>query len=108
MVIKFFSWKGLNATEISNELDSVYKDDTPSYPTITKWIAEFKDREHAFEDSPRTDCPSTIITDHNIEDVEWIIMRDRQISVHRLPYKLPTTVYEIMSNDLDMKKVSTR
>ena len=41
-------------------------------------------------------------------------MHDRQISVRRLAYELPipttttTTVYEIMSNHLGMKKVSTR
>ena len=38
-------------------------------------------------------------------------MRHRQISVHRVAYELgipTTTVYEIMSNHLGMKKVSTR
>ena len=38
-------------------------------------------------------------------------MRDRQISVRRVAFKLAiliTTVYEIMSNHLAMKKVSTR
>ena len=55
--------------------------------------------------------PSTITTDENIEAVERIIMRDQQISVHRIAYELPiltTTVYEIMSNHLGMKKLSTR
>ena len=38
-------------------------------------------------------------------------MRDRQISVHRIAYEFPiltTTIYEMMSNHLSMKKVSTR
>ena len=38
-------------------------------------------------------------------------MRDRQISASHIAYELPipiTTVDEIISNDLDMKKVSTR
>ena len=56
--------------------------------------------------------PSTITTDENIEAVERIVMRDRQISLHHLACELaiPTTitVYEIMSNHLGMKKVSTR
>ena len=37
-------------------------------------------------------------------------MRARQVSVRHLAYELTiptTTVYEIMSNDLDMNKVST-
>ena len=96
---------------ISKELNSVYKNDAPSYCTVAKWVAEFKEPEHAFEDSPRTGSPSAITTHQNIKAVERIVMRDRQISVRLLAYKLPiptTTVYETMSNHLSMKKVSTR
>ena len=76
-VIKFFTWKGLNTTQISKELDNVYKDSAPSYRTVAKWVAEFKDPERAFEDAPRMDHPSTITANENIETVERIIMRDR-------------------------------
>ena len=111
-VIKFFTQKGLNATKISNQLDSAYKDDAASYCTVAKWLAEFKESEHDFEDSPRTDCLYTITTDQNFQTIEWIVMDDRQLSVCRLVYELAipttTTVYEIMSNHLDTKKVSTR
>ena len=109
-VIKFFIWKGLNATEISKELDSVYKNDAPSYRTVAKWVAEFKDSKRGFEDSPQTGHPSTITIHQNIEAVQRIVMRDRQISVGPLAYELAiptTTVYEIMSNHLSMKKIST-
>ena len=54
----------------------------------------------------------TITTNQNIQAVEQIVMRDWQISLRRVAYKLSipttTTVYEIMSNHLGMKKVSTR
>ena len=49
-VIKFFTRKGLNAIEISMELDNVYKDSAPSYRTVANSLAEFKDPERAFED----------------------------------------------------------
>ena len=52
-----------------------------------------------------------ITTDQNIEAIGRIVIRDRQISVRRLAYELPiltTTIYEIMSNHLGMKNVSTR
>ena len=74
-------------------------------------MAEFKDSKRGFEDSPRLDRSSTVTTDENIEAVERIVMHDRQISIRPLAYKLPiptTTVYEITSNHLGMKKVSTR
>ena len=51
-VIKFSMWKGLNTTKISKELDNVYKDSAPSYRTVAKWVAEFKDLERGFEDAP--------------------------------------------------------
>ena len=50
-VTKFFTRKGLNATEIRKELDSVYNDDAPSYRTFPKWVAECKEPGRAFEDS---------------------------------------------------------
>ena len=110
-VIKFFTRKELNAIEISKELDNVYKDSAPSYCTVTKWVAEFKHPERGFEDAPRIGRPSTMTTDENIEAVERIVMRDRQISIRRLAEELPipkATIHEIMNNHLGMKKVCTR
>ena len=110
-VIKFFTRKGLNATEINKELDDAYKDSAPSYSTIRKWVAEFKDPERGFEDAPRSGRPSTMITDENIKAVERIVMRDRQVSVRRVADDLgisKTRVHEIMSHCLGMSKVCTR
>ena len=77
VVMKFVARKGFNATEISKELDSVYKDDVLSYHIVAKCIAEVKKPERSFKDSFRTGHPSTIITDKNIQAVERIVMRDR-------------------------------
>ena len=74
-------------------------------------MAEFKDPERAFEDAPRMGRPSTITVDENIEAVERIAMRDRQISVRRLAEELAipkTIIHEVMHNQLGMKKVFTR
>jgi transposase len=100
-VIKFFTRKGLNATEISKALNNVYKDSPPSYRTIAKWVPEFKDLECGFEDAPRIGRPSTTITDENIEAVERIVMHDRQISVHRVTDDLAipkNSVHEIVDD----------
>ena len=59
-VSKFFTRKGLNAMEISKELDNVYKDSAPLYRTVTKWVAAFKNPNRGFEDAPRMSRPSTI------------------------------------------------
>ena len=109
-VIKFFTRKGLNAIEISNELDNVYKDSAPSYRTVAKWVAELKDPERRFEDAPRMGPPSTITVDENVEAVERIVMRDRQNSIRRVAYELAILkiiIHEIMDNHMGMKKVCT-
>ena len=57
------------------------------------------------------DHPSTITTNENIQAVERIVMRDRQISIRRLAKGLAipkTTIHEIMNNHMGMKKVCTR
>ena len=51
-VIKFFIRKGLNAIEITKQLAGVYGYSAPSYRTVAKWVAEFKDLTQAFEDAP--------------------------------------------------------
>ena len=107
VVIKFFTRKGLNTTEISKEMDNVYKDSAPSYRTVAKWVAEFKDPEHGFEDAPRMDHPSTITANENFEAVERIVVRDRQISIRHLAEEL-VIIHAIMNNHMGMKKVCTR
>ncbi len=66
IISKFFTQKGLNATEIHKELDNVYKDSAPSYRIVAKWLAEFKNPEGGFENVPRSDRPLTTVTDENI------------------------------------------
>ena len=83
----------------------------PSYHTVAKWVAEFKDPERAFEDAPRMDHPSTITANENIEAVERIVIRDRQLSIRRLAEELTipkTIIHEIMNNHMGMKKVCTQ
>ena len=106
-VITFFIRKGLNITEISKEQDNVDKNSHPSYRTVSEWVTEFKNPERAFEDAPRMGHSFTITTDENIEAVERIVMRDRQISIRRQAEEL-TIIHEIMNSRMGMKKVCTR
>jgi hypothetical protein len=110
-VIKFFSRKELNAAEITKELVDVYQDSALAYRTVAKWVNELKNPTRDFEDAPRTGRPPTTTTDENIEAVERIVMRDRQISVRRVVDELDipkTIVHEILSNRLGMRKVCER
>ena len=42
-VIKLFTRKGSSVTEIIKELTDVYDHSTPSYRTVAKYVAQFKD-----------------------------------------------------------------
>ena len=106
-VIKFFTRKRFNAFEISKDLNNVYKDSAPSYRTVAKWLTEFNDPGHGFEDAQRMGRPSTITADENIEAVERIVVRDRQISIRRLAEQL-LIIHEIINNHMGMKRVCTR
>ena len=106
-VIKFFIRKGLNTTKISKELENVYKDSASSYRTVANWLAEFNNPERAFEDAPRMGGPSTITTQENIEALQRIGMRHRQVSVCRLAEEL-IIIHEMKDNQLTMKRVCTR
>ena len=70
-------------------------------------MAEFKDPELGFEDTPRMDHPLTITANENIEAVERIVMGDRQISIRLLAEEL-AIIHEIMNNHMGTKKVCTR
>ena len=104
--IKFFTRKGLNAIEISKELQHVYKDFAPSYRTVAKRVAEFENPEHGFADASRMGRPSTITANENIEAIERIVMRNRQVSIRRLAEEL-LIIHKIMNNHMGMKKVCT-
>ena len=106
-VIKFFTRKGLNTTEITRELDNVYKGSASLYRTVANWVAEFKDSERAFEDATGMGRPSTITADENTEAVERIVMRYRQISIRRLAEEW-AIIHQIMNNHMGTKKVCTR
>ena len=92
-------------------MDNVYRDSAPSYGTVAKWVAEFKDPERGFEDAPRSGRPSTTFTDENIRAIERIVMYDRQISVRRVANELgisKSMVHDIINSQLGMRKVYTR
>jgi histone-lysine N-methyltransferase SETMAR len=110
-VIKFLTKKGRATADIQTELQEVYGDNAPSYSTIKKWASEFKQGRESLEDDPRSGRPSTSTTDGNVDFIEELVMRERQISVRRVANELgisKTVVADILKNRLGMTKVCTR
>ena len=83
-VIKYLSLKGLSAVEISTELNSVLRDNTPSDATIYRWIAEFQRGRKSTEDEQRSGRPvdmSCACTHENVQRVNDMITTDRRLTV---------------------------
>ena len=58
-VIKFFVLEGLSATEIHTKMVKVLKESAPSFPTVHRWVLEFKRGRTSVEDEPRSACNNT-------------------------------------------------
>ena len=58
---------GIKPIEIFNNLKAVYNDQAPSYSTVARWVAVFKDGKESIKDDPRSGRPITGITQDNIE-----------------------------------------
>ena len=57
-VIKFLLKEGIAAKEISDRFRSVYGESALSYPTVRRWVAEFKGGRSDIIDKPRSGWPS--------------------------------------------------
>lgn len=80
-VIKYLTFKGLSAVEISTELNSVLGDNAPSDATIYRWIAEFQRGRKSTEDEHRSGRPVDMCTDENVQRVNDMITTDRRLTV---------------------------
>ena len=110
-VINFFIQKGLGTTEIAKALTDVSGHSALSYRTVMKLVAEFNNPTRTFEDPLRSVRPTTTLINLSIRAVEEIATYDQQISVRHVADKLDiskTSVDEIISDYLGMKKICTR
>ena len=78
-----------NWIQVRNKTDrdlqkAVYNDQAPSYSTVARWVAVFKDGKESIKDDPRSGRPITGITQDNIEAVREIIMEHPQSSYNEI------------------------
>ena len=72
---------GFNATQIHEELNTVYGQSGPSYRTVAHWVHRFLDGRESLADNPRSGRSVTVVIRQNIAFVKDLVDIDPHISL---------------------------
>lgn len=109
--IKFCVKLGENGTETFSKLKRAYGDDALSRAQVFRWFKAFSDGRESVADDPRSGRPLTSKSDDNVERIRDLVRYDRRLTVRMIAEQLNlnhTTVHQILTNELDMKKVCAK
>lgn len=109
-VIEFLMKEGIAAREISDRLKNVYGESALSYPSVRRWIADFKGGRSDIIDKPRSGRPSSAVTEANKQLVDELIRSNRRITTRDINEVIEVSqgsVHNII-RDLGYSKVCAR
>jgi hypothetical protein len=92
-------------------LTEAYGADAMKMLSVFEWHKRFKEGQEDVKDDERTGCLKTQETDENVEKVRKLVHSDRQLSVRMMaeePNLDRETVRKILTEDLEMRKVSAK
>jgi hypothetical protein len=78
-VIGFLTLKGLNPEEIYSELESIYREDVLTHPTVYKCHERFRDWRTEFSDDPR----SGKLRKSNLAEAISSMLQERPFALYR-------------------------
>ena len=110
-VIKYLQKKGMTPKEIHEDMVQTLDDDSPSYSTIKKWAAEFKQGRESIEDDPPSGRPTTSTTDDQAETTHRTVLDDRRFSIQQIASIIGISlgsVQTVLTEILGMIKLSAR
>ncbi|KYN15799.1 hypothetical protein ALC57_11971 [Trachymyrmex cornetzi] len=108
IAIKFCVKLGKSAMETLPMMKTAFGDDCLSDRQVYPWHKAFLEGREEINDEARAGRPSTITTDENVTRVRELLNSDRRLSVRLVAQilKIPkSTVHEIVTNNLQMRKV---
>ena len=109
--IKFCVKLGESATVNYEKLQWAYGEHSLSRAQVFSWHKSFLEGREQVEDEPRAERPSTSKTDDNVERVRSLVMSYRRLTFRMISSELNFnrfTVYQILTQDLDMRKVCAK
>ncbi|XP_011880667.1 PREDICTED: putative uncharacterized protein FLJ37770 [Vollenhovia emeryi] len=109
--IKFCVKLGKSATETFQLIQQAFRSDCLSKSQVLRWHKSFKEGREEVAEEPRSGRSSTSRIDENVIRVRDCVNSDRRLSLHLIAETLnmtKTTVYRIVTEDLNMKKVCAK
>src|SRR5258705_2443891 len=109
--MKFCVKLGKSATETFILIQQTFGGDSLSKSQDLRWHKSFKDGREDVADEPRSGRPSTSRIDENVTSLRDCLKSDRRLSLQWIAETLQmtkTTVYRIVTEDLNMKKVCAK
>ena len=73
--------EGIAAKEISDRLKNVYGESSLSYPSVRRWIVDFKRGRSDITNKLRSGRPSSAVTEANKQHVDELIRSNRRITM---------------------------
>jgi len=80
-VIEFLTLENVPPQQIHNRMTVVYGVCAPSYATVKRWAAEFRQGRNSFEDEPRSGHPSEAVCEETCRVVENTVLQNRRVNV---------------------------
>jgi histone-lysine N-methyltransferase SETMAR len=102
---------GDNATKIQSDLSAVHGDTSPSYATITRWMAKFESGCHSLSDESRPGRPIDVTTSEAVDNIRDLLQADARLTIHMLSDMSgisEKSVHRILQEKLLKKKISAR
>lgn len=114
-VIRFLTGKNKTATEIHQELCSVYGQQCMSLQMVARWRTQFVNGRDQLHDEERAGRPAHATTDENVALVKQLIDEDPRYTLDELTLRLPSrgecsrsSIRTIIHDVLGLRKVSAR
>jgi len=80
-VIEFLTLENVPPQQTQNRMTVVYGECTPSYATVKRWAAEFRQGRISLEDEPQSGRPSEAVSEENCRAVENTVLQNRRVNV---------------------------
>ena len=110
-VIKYLHKKGMTPKAIHEDMVSALGNTSPSYSTIKKWAAEFKQGRESLEDDPRSGSPRSSTAADQVDTIHRMVLEDRRLTIQQIADKTGISygsVQRVLIDTLGMSKLSAR